>query len=47
MTHGAHKTFFRHCISETYIRVFGAQLSLLQIPVLFLLETQYPYDKVF
>lgn len=47
MTMGSHRTFFRHCISRTYVKVFEPQLSLLQIPILFLLETSYPHDKVF
>ncbi len=44
---GSHKTYFRHCISENYIKVLGAQLSLLQIPILYLLETNYSIDKIY
>ena len=47
MTLGTHRTFFRHCISESYLEVLGSQLSLLQIPILFLLETSYSHEKIF
>jgi hypothetical protein len=47
LTLGTHQTFFRHCISFNYIQVLAAQLSLLQIPILFMLETSYPHEKIF
>lgn len=47
LTLGTHKTYFRHCISRSYIKIFEPQLSLLQIPILFLLQTSYPHEKIF
>lgn len=38
--------FYRVCTSKSYIEVISSQVSLLQIPLTYLLETGYDIEKI-
>lgn len=45
-TCGNNKAYFTYCCSRSYLEVISNQIALLQIPLSYLLETDFEVDKI-